>query len=436
MAKKPLKIGYIWQYEASGLSPVAATALHIQGVVRSFERLGHQVRIVAFRDGVPHYSDDLQTWHPIHSTAGSTPAFRAVERVLRGVQSRLRLPYLRFFESYRFSQACRQVLQGYDIFYERFWLMNYGGLMAAERLGGPLVYEVNGDLVEEYSMLGIELSRSQWSAIHFITRRMFQRAGRVVAVSRPLREVIISRWRLDPDQVVAVPNGAQVDLFAQGQASPELVQRWGLDGGPVVMFVGSFKPWHGLDLLVEAFASVAAAHPTARLVLVGDGLMRADLEAQARKLGLEDRIIFTGAVPHDEVAALLQSAQVAIVNPRLSPVSRSSGPLKLFEYMAAGKAVVAPAIDGVRQVLVDGVDGKLIAPDSPQALAAALQELLADEDLRLRLGQAARKKALDLYSWDSTVAQIEAIFEQELARRQSNPGRATALPSNDLPEAS
>jgi glycosyltransferase involved in cell wall biosynthesis len=252
---------------------------------------------------------------------------------------------------------------------------------------------------------------------------MFQRAGRVVTVSQTLRERTLQRWGLDPDQVTAVENGADVSLFSAspqagtaGQAG-SLRQQYGLGGGPLVMFVGSFKPWHGLDLLVEAFSRVSPAHPQARLAFVGDGPTRPDLEAQVSALGLAGRVIFTGAVPHPDVAALLASADVTVLNPRLSPASLSQSPLKLFEYMAAGKAIIAPDIPNMQRLLSHRQTALLVQPDQAGALAQALAELLEDEGLRRSLGQAAARQALQAHSWERTVEELEKIFLEELGRK-------------------
>lgn len=408
-AGRPLKIGYVWQYEAADLSPVSATALHIQAVVRALEARSHQVRVLALQRGLPSYSDDLETWHPVQARP-LPPLLRLIERPVRGAQSRLRLPYLNYFESYRFSQAVEVAFQGYDLFYERFWLNSYGALLAAQRMGLPLVYEVNGDLVEEYAQLKIELSPLQWKAIHWVTRWMFRRAARVVTVSEVLREKVLHRWRIPADQVVTVPNGAKVEVFSRASGGGALSERYGLNGHPAIMFVGSFKPWHGLDLLVEAFSRLAGSHPQARLVFVGDGPERKALEAQARRLDLGEQVIFTGAVPHEEVAALLSAAEVAVVNPRVSPASISQSPLKLFEYMAAGKAIVAPRVPNLQAILTDGENALLVPPDEPEALRQALARLLDQAELRRALGEAARRQALKRHSWGRTAQVLETIF--------------------------
>jgi glycosyltransferase involved in cell wall biosynthesis len=409
----PLKIGYLWHYEEADMSQVtSATLLHITAVVRGFERRGHEVRMVTFREERPHSSDTLHDWQAIELGMSQSLPFRLVERALRGVQSRLALPFLRFFDSVRYADACLSALRGYDVLYERYWLMGYGGLMAAKRLAIPLILELNGDLLDEYRQLEIELSKAQWKIIRLITKQLFERADHLVTVTEALRQRTLEQWQLSPAKVTAVPNGADVELFAKATASTEFRQEYQLNGGPIIMFVGSFKPWHGLNLLVDAFSHVAPSHPSAKLALVGDGPVRSEIEEQVKRLGLERQVIFTGRIEHKQVAALLSTADVAALSPRVSGTSISQSPLKLFEYMAAGKAVIAPDIPNLATLLTHGQNALLVPPNEPQSLAQAMNQLLTDETLRKKMGQLAQAQALEKHSWDHTVSQLEGLIYQ------------------------
>jgi glycosyltransferase involved in cell wall biosynthesis len=317
---------------------------------------------------------------------------------------------MNLFDSNRFSKACVSALSGCDILYERSWLLGFGGLMAARRMRIPIVLEVNGDIFEEYRQQEIQLSGAQWAALYALNGWLFRGVDHVVTVSEPLRRRTIDRWRLDPAKVTTVSNGAEVDLFADREAAPVLKARLGLGDGPVVIFVGSFRPWHGLKILVEAFAQVITAHSTARLLLVGDGPVRSELEARVSELGLSSHVVFTGEVPHPEVAGLLRSADVAVVSPRSSGASLYQSPLKLFEYMAAGKAVVAPATPNIEQVATHKVNAYLVPPEDPVALGQAVIELLRNAQLRSALGQTARQHALDRHSWSHTTSELESIM--------------------------
>lgn len=417
-----LTIGYLWQYDGggvlwpddgSGKQPVSATAIHVRGVVEAFRRSGQQVRTVVLREGVPHWSDDLATWWPAAMPARARRSFRAFESAVRGVQARLRLPFVRLFDSYHFSDGCAAVLRGADVLYERYFILNYGGLIAARRLGVPWIVEVNGDLVEELVEQRLPASRAQWAAIRAITRLTLARADHVVAVSDTLRRRLIERWHVDPAKITAVPNGTDVDGFRDVEDGRAVRSRHSLGSGPVIVFVGNFMPWHGVPVLLEAFGHLVSANGTdATLALVGDGPLRAEMAAKASALGLGERVRFTGSLPHAEAAAILCASDIAVLCNTMSPTAMAGSPLKLFEYMAAGKTIVASALPHICNVLSDGHNGVLVPPDDPAALAAAVAALIHDGPRRASLGNAARAEAVAKHSWDRVAADLLDVCDR------------------------
>jgi glycosyltransferase involved in cell wall biosynthesis len=183
---------------------------------------------------------------------------------------------------------------------------------------------------------------------------------------------------------------------------------------PVVMFVGGFQPWHGLEHLLDAFAQVQAARPDARLVLVGDGPAREAVTRQARALRLNGCLHITGSVPHARVPQLLAAADVvAAPYPRL-PREMWFSPLKLYEYMAAGKAIVATDDGQIRQAIQDGENGLLVPPGDVSSLAAAITQLVQDPARRAQLGQTARCHAVERHSWERHIDRLIEVYRTVL----------------------
>jgi glycosyltransferase involved in cell wall biosynthesis len=421
-SREPLTVGYLRQTNSIDLSQLSATILHMQAVITGLKERGHQVRTVTLPEGIHSWSDDWQQWQPISPGWLHRSPVRLLESGVRRLQSTTHLPYLNLFDSLRFAQAATAVLKQSDVLYERYWFLNYGGVMAARWLNIPLVIEVNGDLVPEYEQLGIELSAMQWRVIRRINKWILTEADHVITVSEPLRQRLLDEWQVAPARVTTVHNGANVDLFARRLLpAARLKVRYGLDGGPLIVFVGTFKPWHGLDLLIRAFGQMAPAHPQARLVLVGDGPMREQMAQTAVNHNIAKRVIFTGMVPHEEVASLLQLADVAVLSPCANEAALAHSPLKLFEYMAAGKAIVAPALPNLATILTHQENALLVVPDSETELAQALSRLLSDADMRHQLGQTAQAQAVSRHSWAKAVAAIEAILYAQLHARRRRP---------------
>jgi glycosyltransferase involved in cell wall biosynthesis len=171
-----------------------------------------------------------------------------------------------------------------------------------------------------------------------------------------------------------------------------------------VGFVGAFRPYHGLETLVDAFALLRRAHPDARLLLVGDGPERPAVEAQVEGLGVADGVTFVGAVPHEEVPAQLACMDAGVA---AYPADRHYlSPMKVLEYLAAGLPVVASGVDQLADLIEDGRSGLLCGPDDPDSLAAGLERLASDPALRARLGTAGRDRVLAHYTWDAFVGRI------------------------------
>jgi glycosyltransferase involved in cell wall biosynthesis len=165
-----------------------------------------------------------------------------------------------------------------------------------------------------------------------------------------------------------------------------------------------------VDLLLDAFAALALRYSKINLVLVGDGRLRAVMERKAADLHLGRRVVFTGKVAQSDVASLLGVADVAVVCQRGTEADAALSPLKLFEYMAAGKAIVAAGGPGMERFINHGVNGLRVPAGDAEALTRALAELIADDQLRAALGHAARRQAIEKHSWAKTVEQLESVL--------------------------
>jgi glycosyltransferase involved in cell wall biosynthesis len=180
--------------------------------------------------------------------------------------------------------------------------------------------------------------------------------------------------------------------------------------GRIVGYAGHLYAWKGVDVLLEALAGV----PEATGLIVGGHAAEPDLartQSRAAELGLADRVNFTGLVPPERVAGLLRQASVLVLPNRASAISTSfTSPLKLFEYMAAGRPIVASDLPSLREVLHDQVDALLVPPGDAPALAAAIRTLFADPALARRLAGAAAA-AVPEYGWDRRAERLEALFK-------------------------
>jgi glycosyltransferase involved in cell wall biosynthesis len=184
---------------------------------------------------------------------------------------------------------------------------------------------------------------------------------------------------------------------------------------PLVLYVGHLYPWKGVDVLLRALAQL----PHVRGLIVGGHPAEEDLQrlqALGGELGLTDRVRFTGQVPRDRVPQLLEQADVVVMPHTSTPLSeRHASPLKLFEYMAAGRPIVASDLQAVREVLRDGENSCLVRAADPDALASGIAKVLSDVDASERIARTAFSDASD-YTWDRRAERLESLLEQAMRR--------------------
>jgi glycosyltransferase involved in cell wall biosynthesis len=302
----------------------------------------------------------------------------------------------------------------FDLVYERYSLWTFAGMEYARANGVVGFLEVNAPLIEEQAQYRELVDRA---AAEGVARHVFANASRLLAVSDGVANYL-EQFGCDTAKVCVVPNGVRPDRFPE-YTPPSAPAPAGLF---TVGFVGSLKAWHGLSVLLAAFARFRESHPNSRLLIVGDGPERENLAAEAAMRQVVAAVHFIGAVAPEAVPGLLASMDVAVAPyPNLPGFYFS--PLKVFEYLAAGVPVVASRIGQLTSLIESGVNGLLVSPGDPEELAVALLELARHRDLRERLGRAGRRTAVRDYSWDAIV---QRIFKLATDRPLGEPVPATA----------
>lgn len=376
-------------------------AVHIEEMIDALRRQGHEVRVVA-----PHVEDSA-----MGAEAGWVRRLRS--RLPKAAYECLELAYS-WVAYRRLAREARAF--GPDVLYERYNLYLVSGLMLRWRRRIPMLLEVNAPLVDERMRFGgLGLPRiARW-----VEGRIWRGADVVLPVTRVLAQHVSARGVPD-ERIVVVPNGINEAHFAGAPRAEDAKQAIGWPGALVLGFTGFVRDWHGVDRVVRWLASERApAH--ARLLVVGDGPARPDLEALSRELGLGDRVRFTGVVPRSQVPAHVAAFDIAL-QPAVVPYA---SPLKLFEYLALGRAIVAPSVPNILEVLIDEENALLFDEARPGALEAALTRLCADEGLRTRLsaGAAATIHRLGL-TWDGNARRVTQLSERLCGRPRVLPVEA------------
>ena len=286
-----------------------------------------------------------------------------------------------------------------DFLYERYNLFFHAGAWFKRKTGLPFILEVNAPLAAERAEHG-NLFFKRWARAS--ERAIWREADIVLPVTNALADYVRAAG-VPEARIQVIQNGVDDDFLAPHDPAPVRAQ-YGLEGKLVLGFTGFVREWHGLDRAVRFLAQ--APRDDLHLFIVGDGPARAGLERLAGELGVWDRVAFAGVVQREAMAAHVAAFDIAL-QPAVVPYA---SPLKLFEYMALGKPVIAPESANIREVLTGGEDGLLFEEGGFESALAALIE---DADLRARLGAAAAEtvKRRD-YTWAGNARRVEEIAER------------------------
>jgi glycosyltransferase involved in cell wall biosynthesis len=392
-----MRITYVCADSGVSLAKNNGSAAHLRAIVGSFVEFGHQVEVVMSNvDGCEALGVPV---HPI----GRAPFAGALGKLARAPHPDERehtTAVLRALRRIWSNSAVEDALTAHlersqpDLVYERHSPFSVAGPVAARRLGCPHLLEVNAPL-------SWEGARHRGQALHeaaeVLERLAFEATTRIIAVSDDLRDQLIAGG-VDADKIQVVPNGVDVERFRPD--GPVLPVE--LAGRLVVGFVGSLKPWHGIDVLAEAFARLAS-DPALHLLVVGDGPMAQRMEDLQRSL--PGRVTLTGSVSPSLVPAYVRAMDVAVA-PYPAVERFYFSPIKVLEYMASGTAVVASRIGQLRQLVRHRETGLLVEPGSVSDLVDAVRLLVRDGRLRRRLGRSAREDALRRHTWRQRASAI------------------------------
>ena len=368
-----------------------AEGIHIASMIDALRELGHEVLL----DGV----------RPRQGT-GTRP------RLISSIRSSL--PQIAFelttaaYDTAEYGRL-RALISSYGahLVYARHARFGTAAVRAAQQAGVPSVLEVNCLFTQEpYRHFEPITLRALATRME---RQALSIATTVAAVSTPLARQITS---LVDRAVLVTPNGADPVRFDPTRARcGQIRQRYGLADRFVVGWSGILRDWHGLDLLLAALEPL----PSAMLLVVGDGPSRPVVEQRAQELGVVHRLVITGRVPHDVMPDYIAAMDVAVVAAERTGVA---SPMKLLEYMAMGRAVVAPRTDSIRDVIEEDVNGLLFSPGHAVELTAALSRLIGDSEVRRALGIAARRRIEQERNWQRIAKDIlESVSDSSLGFR-------------------
>ncbi|WP_150460733.1 glycosyltransferase family 4 protein [Nesterenkonia ebinurensis] len=386
-----MNIAYFLADPGIGIFGTKGASVHAQEMIRALRALGHEVTVFATKRGNKH-GDPSSEYVP--ADLKDLPVFVVPVAGAKGAAAREQATAR---ASARMAELAAE--ESYDLAYERYSLFSTAGTALKDRQRMPLVVEVNAPLLAEQSAHR-QLHDTQTAMES--TLRTFGAADVLSCVSTPVADWARCVSAGTDPRIIVTPNGVNVERFGRQRTTTPSSSR------PfTVGFLGTLKPWHGTEFLLQAVAA-GSGLAGIRVEILGDGPQRTELESLAVQLGIAERVVFHGAVAPEQVPAAL-SAWDAGVAPY--PVPQQQGehyfsPLKVYEYLAAGLPVVASATGEIPEIIEHGRTGLLVPGSDPDALAEALGRLAADPQLRQQMGAAARAEAQQRHSWQTRAAEL------------------------------
>jgi glycosyltransferase involved in cell wall biosynthesis len=414
----PVKIAYLSADFGVPIFGYKGASVHVREMVTALSQAGHAVTIIspAIEHPLPIPNVDFFPVPLADEDLQRLNQLKEVEALLN-MQTRIRQELRNLIYNLRLHANARDYLRRkqVDFVYERYALFGYAGIRLAKELGAPHLLEVNAPLAyEQERTRGLEMK----DLARAMERRIFRDSDHVLVVSQHLQEFVASGG-VPKNRIEILPNGVDPLRFTPLSADGKRVRaQLGLEGKRVIGFVGSLKPWHGTETLLAAFRELHPAAPQAHLLIVGDGPGREQLEKTVQANGLKQVVTFTGNVPYDEVPHYLAAMDIAVA-PYTPNEQFYYSPIKIFEYMAMAKPVVAGRIGQVEEVLRDGETGLLFDPGNLPQLTAALLELVHDASRCRRIGEQARAWVVRERTWDNNARKVVEIASELTKKRKA-----------------
>ncbi|MDI9395919.1 MAG: glycosyltransferase family 4 protein [Euryarchaeota archaeon] len=295
------------------------------------------------------------------------------------------------------------------------------GYIVTKIFTNRVVYEVNGITFEEQQLVRNELSGRKLKTSENIKIKfrkykeilMWKRADSIIAVTSYIKKYLI-QYQIDEYKINVIENGANTELFkpidkcvAREQVGLDQKYRY-------ICFVGNLAPWQGLEFLIAAAPLILKEYINTRFLVVGDGVMKEKWMQLAEDLGVLNECIFTGSVPYEIVPTYINAADVCVVPKK--PIKSGYSPLKLYEYMACGKPIIATRTDGF-ELLEEINAGILVNPENPVEFANSTLMLLNNSELMWNMGNSGRKYVIENHSWDGIAKKVMAVCNNLIKNR-------------------
>lgn len=306
-----------------------------------------------------------------------------------------------------------KILPQYDIIYARDYHTVIMAFLPRLVFKKKLVFEINGIANEEQSLKSQSILNG---IVFFLIREAEKMAARysekIISVTPYIRAYLIENYNCPPEKVIAITNGVNIKKFHPIHDElllDSLRTKLGIaKEDTVISFVGNLAPWQGIETLIEVAPLLSRKIGGIKFLVIGDGILKNEFKDKVDSLRLSDRFIFTGMVEYEQIPFYINIADICVLPKR--KLRSGYSPIKLYEYMACSKPVVASRVEGLEFIEEEGA-GRLAEPGDAIGLEKALYDLIKEPQERMKFGQRGLKIARERFSWESKVTKIEEVLK-------------------------
>jgi len=252
-----------------------------------------------------------------------------------------------------------------------------------------------------------------------IEKRVLKSCDATITITDDLKNYFVHRYSIPEEKVHVIPNGVDIDRFKPSKKCRRITSKYNLQRKIVLGFIGAFKEWHNIDQLIQVMDYVIKRYRNVRFLLVGEGHKKKDVEDFIKK-HCTNNIILTGYVAPEEIPAYISSMDITLAPYTLQGEFFYGSPMKIFEYMACGKPVVANRFNPIEAVINDEYNGFLVEPGDSRVFAERVIRLIQSRELRSMVGERARKTVVHRYSWVDRARTISELCIQVYNSRKSS----------------
>ncbi|MHC4269578.1 MAG: glycosyltransferase family 4 protein [Planctomycetota bacterium] len=358
-----------------------AEGIHIKEMICAFEELGHKVKVVS----------------PIGERTNirtrKTTALSKIKSLIPGVFYEIMELLYNIYGFYALIKVAKSFKP--DFIYDRYITYNASSILVGRKLEIPVILEVNSPIALERAHEKDE--RLYFKKIaNYLEKWICKNSSKTIVVSTPLKKYLISIG-VPEKKISVMPNGVNLKRFSPfSDKDKNLMKQLNIKENKFVIgFLGILRPWHGIDMILKSFRELYKVRKDIHLLIVGDGPIMDDIEREIRTYKITESVTMTGRVPHEEIPRYINIFDIA-VSPK---TTFYASPMKVLEYMALKKPVVAPDTDNIKDIISHNVDGLLFTKDDHNSLKETIMRLIDNRKEAVILGEKARQKVCSELNW-------------------------------------